>query len=91
LVAYAGIQVLGRPDVAAAARISAPVAASVPPPQLITGTAADLHHQPLRFFNSAQAALITAMAERIFPADKTGPGATDAHVVDYIDGQLAGD
>ncbi len=83
LVAYAGIQVLGRTEIAAAA--------GVPPPQVDTGTAADLHHQPLRFFNSAQAAVITAMAERIFPADSTGPGATDAHVVDYIDGQLAGD
>jgi len=91
LVAYAGMQVLGRPDLAAAAPVSAPLAATVPPPKLDTGTAADLHHQPLRFFNSAQAAVITAMAERIFPADSTGPGATDAHVVDYIDGQLAGD
>lgn len=91
LVAYAGIQALGRTDIAAAARVAAPVAAGVSPPQLETGTAAGLHHQPLRFFNSAQAAVITAMAERIFPADSTGPGATDAHVVDYIDGQLAGD
>ena len=87
LVTYAGAQLLGRASIATAA----PAAARVPPPQLETGTAADLHHQPLRFFNSAQAAVITAMAERIFPADKTGPGATDAHVVDCIDGQLAGD
>lgn len=82
VLAYAGAQALGHSGVAAAA--------SVPPPQPATNTAAETHHLPLRFFNSAQAAVITAMAERIFPADKTGPGATDAHVVDYIDGQLAG-
>jgi gluconate 2-dehydrogenase gamma chain len=45
---------------------------------------------PLRFFNDAQAKTITAMAERIFPKDAAGPGATDAHVVNYIDGRLAG-
>lgn len=45
---------------------------------------------PLRFFNDAEAATITAMAERIFPKDASGPGATDAHVVTYIDGRLAG-
>jgi gluconate 2-dehydrogenase gamma chain len=43
---------------------------------------------PLRFFNDAQARTITAMAERIFPHDATGPGATEAHVVNYIDGRL---
>jgi gluconate 2-dehydrogenase gamma chain len=45
---------------------------------------------PLRFFNDAQARTITAMAERIFPKDSAGPGATDAHVINYIDGRLAG-
>jgi gluconate 2-dehydrogenase gamma chain len=83
LVAYAGMQVLGRGDLAAAATVT--------PPTPQTSTAAQMHHLPLRFLNSAQAAVIAAMAERIFPADSTGPGATDAHVVDYIDGQLAGD
>ena len=45
-------------------------------------------HFPLRFFTDAQALVITAMAERIFPHDETGPGATDAHVLNYIDGRL---
>ncbi len=45
-------------------------------------------HLPLRFFNDTQARTITAMAERIFPHDDTGPGATDAHVLNYIDGRL---
>ena len=43
---------------------------------------------PLRFFNDAQALVITAMAERMFPRDEAGPGATDAHVLNYIDGRL---
>lgn len=45
---------------------------------------------PLRFFNQAQAQVITAMAERIFPGDEQSPGATEARVMSYIDGQLAG-
>jgi gluconate 2-dehydrogenase gamma chain len=45
-------------------------------------------HRALRFFNDAQARVITAMAERMFPRDDAGPGATDAHVLDYIDGRL---
>lgn len=43
-----------------------------------------------KFFNQSEATLITAMAERIFPSDDGTPGATDAHVVNYIDGQLHG-
>ncbi|MBV8749291.1 MAG: gluconate 2-dehydrogenase subunit 3 family protein [Candidatus Eremiobacteraeota bacterium] len=44
----------------------------------------------LRFFNSTEANAVVAMAERIFPADASGPGATDLHVVDFLDGQLDG-
>jgi hypothetical protein len=91
IAAYVGAHTVERTDRVATAPTPAARAAAVPPPQPETGTAAQLHHQPLRFFNSVQAAVITAMAERIFPADSAGPGATDAHVVDYIDGQLAGD
>ena len=87
VIAYIGLQALEKSDAA----VAAPAPAAVTPPTLETGTAAQIHHQPPRFFNSAQSAVITAMAERIFPADKTGPGATDAHVADYIDGQLASD
>ena len=43
---------------------------------------------PLRFFNESEAQLVSAMAERIFPADSEGPGANDLHVTTYIDGQL---
>src|SRR5262249_2711108 len=55
---------------------TAPATVTPPPPP------------PLRFFNDAQAKTITAMAERIFLKDAAGPGATDAHVVNYIDGRL---
>ncbi|HEY4364418.1 MAG TPA: gluconate 2-dehydrogenase subunit 3 family protein [Bryobacteraceae bacterium] len=45
---------------------------------------------PLKFFTAAEARVIQAAAERIFPSDATGPGATEAGVVIYIDRQLAG-
>ncbi len=45
---------------------------------------------PLRFFTAAEARVVQAAAERIFPGDESGPGATDAGVVIYIDRQLAG-
>jgi gluconate 2-dehydrogenase gamma chain len=44
----------------------------------------------LRYFTTAEARIVTAAAERIFPKDANGPGATDAGVVIYIDRQLAG-
>ncbi|WP_433512063.1 gluconate 2-dehydrogenase subunit 3 family protein [Nonomuraea sp. CA-143628] len=45
---------------------------------------------PLRAFTDAEAATVTAMAERVFPADEQGPGAREAGVTHYIDGRLAG-
>jgi gluconate 2-dehydrogenase gamma chain len=45
---------------------------------------------PLRFFKAAEAKIVSAACERIFPRDESGPGATDANVVIYIDRQLAG-
>lgn len=45
---------------------------------------------PLRFFTAAEARVISAACERIFPGDASGPGATEAAVVIYIDRQLAG-
>ncbi len=44
---------------------------------------------PLRFFDERQALLVAAAAARIFPADESGPGASEAGVVVYIDRQLA--
>ena len=45
---------------------------------------------PLRFFTAAEARVVQAAAERIFPSDENGPGAKEAGVVIYIDRQLAG-
>ena len=45
---------------------------------------------PLRFFTAEEARVVAAACERIFPRDASGPGATDAAVVIYIDRQLAG-
>lgn len=45
---------------------------------------------PLRFFTAQEAKTIVAACERIFPADESGPGATQAGAMVYIDRQLAG-
>ena len=45
---------------------------------------------PLRFFTAAEAKIIAAACERIFPSDESGPGAKEANTVIYIDRQLAG-
>jgi gluconate 2-dehydrogenase gamma chain len=45
---------------------------------------------PLRFFTAQEAKAIIAACERIFPADESGPGATQAGAMVYIDRQLAG-
>jgi gluconate 2-dehydrogenase gamma chain len=45
---------------------------------------------PLRFFTAAEARVVAAACERIFPSDESGPGVTEAGVVVYIDRQLAG-
>ena len=45
---------------------------------------------PLRFFTAKEARVVSAACESLFPRDTSGPGATDAGVVIYIDRQLAG-
>lgn len=45
---------------------------------------------PLRFFSATEARIVSAACERILPSDASGPGATEAGVVIYIDRQLAG-
>jgi gluconate 2-dehydrogenase gamma chain len=45
---------------------------------------------PLRFFTAEEARIVTAACARIFPSDASGPGATEAGVVIFIDRQLAG-
>lgn len=45
---------------------------------------------PLRFFTKTEALIVAAAASRIFPSDKSGPGAREAGVAIFIDRQLAG-
>ncbi|NOU77224.1 twin-arginine translocation signal domain-containing protein [Paenibacillus sp. LMG 31458] len=63
-------------------------AAPAPAPSTAPQAAADYNQAPM-FFNQAQLQLTEAAAERIFPKDENGPGATDLGVVFYIDHQLA--
>jgi gluconate 2-dehydrogenase gamma chain len=58
--------------------------------ELIPAAAEDVVKVPLRFFTAPEAKVIQAASERIFPSDESGPGATEAGVVIYIDRQLAG-
>src|SRR2546422_4146900 len=44
----------------------------------------------LRFFTREEALDVAAAAAQIFPSDDSGPGASEAGVVIYIDRQLAG-
>jgi gluconate 2-dehydrogenase gamma chain len=57
--------------------------------ELIPAAAQDAVKVPLRFFTAEEAKVIQAASERIFPSDESGPGATQAGVVIYIDRQLA--
>jgi gluconate 2-dehydrogenase gamma chain len=55
-----------------------------------TQEASGMVNVPLRFFTAAEARVIAAACDRIFPSDSSGPGAREAGVVIYIDRQLAG-
>ena len=57
--------------------------------ELIPAPAEDGVKVPLRFFTAAEAQVVQAACARIFPSDESGPGATEAGVVVYIDRQLA--
>jgi gluconate 2-dehydrogenase gamma chain len=57
--------------------------------ELLPAVAQDPVKVPLRFFTATEGTAIQAAAERIFPTDESGPGATEAGVVIYIDRQLA--
>jgi gluconate 2-dehydrogenase gamma chain len=58
--------------------------------ELIPAAAQDTVKVGLRFFTAAEAKIVQAACERIFPSDENGPGASEAGVVIYIDRQLAG-
>lgn len=59
-------------------------------PILLQGAQEGVLKIPLRFFTEAEARKVIAAAERIIPADESGPGATQANAAVYIDRQLAG-
>jgi gluconate 2-dehydrogenase gamma chain len=44
-----------------------------------------------RYLNSGEVAFLTAAADRLIPADPTGPSASEAGVVVFLDRQLAGE
>jgi gluconate 2-dehydrogenase gamma chain len=46
--------------------------------------------QPLKALTETEAAVLSAMADRVFPAGDGSPSATEIGVVAYIDAQLAG-
>lgn len=48
------------------------------------------HTSGYQFLNKRQASIVTALTERIFPSDESGPGSIDAGVVTFIDRSLAG-
>jgi gluconate 2-dehydrogenase gamma chain len=58
--------------------------------EFVPATAQDTVKIPLRFFTAAEAKIVQAACERIFPSDENGPGASEAGVIIYIDRQLAG-
>lgn len=63
---------------AAAAPEATPAPAAAPPNRM------------LKFFNAQEALAMDAIAARLIPADDLGPGAKEAGVTQFIDGQLAG-
>src|SRR5260221_11445068 len=45
---------------------------------------------PLVVLTPAEARALSAILERLFPADESGPGATEIGVLDYLDRALSG-
>ncbi len=72
----------------ASAAVSALVAAQQP--QLAEGRSAPRGWQGYAFLTAPEAATLTAMVDRVIPADATGPGGVEAGVITFIDRQLAG-
>jgi gluconate 2-dehydrogenase alpha chain len=57
---------------------------------MTTTASATPNRDALLALNRQQAAMVAAIAERLFPADASGPGATEIGVLTYIDRALAG-
>ncbi|MGN6657759.1 MAG: gluconate 2-dehydrogenase subunit 3 family protein [Achromobacter mucicolens] len=61
---------------------------STPQPDAAAADAAP--NRTLKFFNAQEALTMDAIAARLIPADDLGPGAKEAGVTLFLDGQLAG-
>jgi gluconate 2-dehydrogenase gamma chain len=66
------------------------VAAAVPAGAAATA-AAPPQRERLETFTAAEADVVEAMLERLIPSDASGPGATEARVLRYVDKALDGD
>jgi gluconate 2-dehydrogenase gamma chain len=66
------------------------VAAAVPAGAAAT-SAAPPQRERLETFTAAEADVVEAMLERLIPSDASGPGATEARVLRYVDKALDGD
>lgn len=81
---------VGVPGAAWAPRaLSAPGGAS-PSSSAASAASAAPRNRTLKFFNAQEALTMDAIAARLIPADDLGPGAKEAGVTDFLDGQLAG-
>ena len=86
-VAAFAVPVSGPLAQSAPAPAATPPAAASPAPSSPAGTpAADV----MVFFTPAETMALTAMVDRLFPADALSPGASDLGVVYFLDRQLAG-
>lgn len=77
----------------AAWALTARSAPSEAPPATASGQAphpAAATSRTLTFFNAQEARAMDAIAARLIPADELGPGAKEAGVTRFLDGQLAG-
>lgn len=79
---------LGVPSAMAASQARAAVPASPGDPSAQQASAQA--ERTLRFFNADEARAMDAIAARLIPADDLGPGAKEAGVTFFLDGQLAG-
>lgn len=81
-----GIGSVAEPPVEAQAQPAAPPAM----PAMPAATPAGASPYTYVFFNSTESAFVEAAVARLIPKDDLGPGALEAGVAYYIDGQLAG-
>ena len=73
---------------AAEATTTSPASETAAPPA--EGHDHEQGREPLESLTAEEAALLTAIAARLIPADANGPGAVEAGAVAYIDRALAG-